>query len=656
MVTAEQIERDAIVTARLAKNKHLSLRHAQQARPKNTDDAYQRMQKDWYRYCDEHLNRQYHVTEDRIVDYLHEDVLKRVPKRPGKSSYASRADALPQEEPPCVATIDSLLALSGRAPPRERRLSDSEPNLDPELLSLSVQDDGTLDTKRKTATLSASTVGVVVAGLIDLWAYQKSTGVLPETAPHPRGRVLSGLLDSWERTERKRKRDVFEDRGKYNPLGSYTDKHILRLVHETWVYVADKGDNARNAILAPMRTLLDFLLAHNMVLRSENRRDAEMADLRVSILPGEGTQRCKAMVLVMNHGKKQQKGQVEMMAVMRHKDYRLCTMGCMAHYLFTRWDVLGLDRPDFSDPSKWYMSPLLVNTRKAKGVAPDGHDPKVQYPTQLDWCKKMFSRALILADMVTHLPLAGGAQSAERKGVTDAQTRRAGRWAHDAMVQHYLASLPFEFIRTMAGFTNKGSYFLARNTLIPEDELQQKVWPWLDEWQRWFGDSSDLNSDEMEEEEFWTDPHVAQCTQTMLHEPFKHISPPDVPMDQRKDRAAMWFLRLLRELRIVFLQDSVLRRREFPGHHIWRHELFKDPLYASFASRLTASMAEAKPPEESRIEQVMPDVGVKLDTLTHSVNNHNLQLNHAISNLSTSINVRFQTLLSRGLMGRLYFE
>lgn len=227
MVTAEQIERDAAVNARLAKNKHLSLRHAQQARPKNTDDAYQRVQKDWYRYCDEHLNRQYHVTEDRVVDYLHEDVLKRAPKRPGKSSYACRSDVLLQEKPPCVATIDDLRALSGGAPLGERRLSEDEPNLDPELLTLSVQESGTPNTKRKLATLSASTVGVVVAGLIDLWAYQKSTGILPETAPHPRGRVLSGLLDSWERTERKRKRDVFEDRGKYNPLGSYTDKHIL---------------------------------------------------------------------------------------------------------------------------------------------------------------------------------------------------------------------------------------------------------------------------------------------------------------------------------------------------------------------------------------------------------------------------------------------
>lgn len=208
-------------------------------------------------------------------------------------------------------------------------------------------------------------------------------------------------------------------------------------------------------MLAPLRTLLDFLLAHNMVLRSENRRDAEMADLRVSILPGEGTQRCKVMVLVMNHGKKQQKGQVEMMAVMRHKDYRLCTMGCMAHYLFTRWDILGLDSPDFSDPSKWYMSPLLINACKTKG-APKGHDAKVQYPTQLDWCKKMFARALILADMVTHLPRAGGAQSAERKGVTDAQTRRAGRWAHDAMVQHYLASLPLSLSGLWPALTTRG--------------------------------------------------------------------------------------------------------------------------------------------------------------------------------------------------------
>jgi hypothetical protein len=71
----------------------------------------------------------------------------------------------------------------------------------------------------------------------------------------------------------------------------------------------------------------------------------------------------------------------------------------------------------------------------------------------------------------------------------------------------------------------------------------------------------------------------------------------DLPESQgekdRDDRAAHGFLCLLAELRTILLQDSVLLRREVPGHPMWDHEIFQRLDYVEFAARLQQSMSPA---------------------------------------------------------------
>jgi hypothetical protein len=63
----------------------------------------------------------------------------------------------------------------------------------------------------------------------------------------------------------------------------------------------------------------------------------------------------------------------------------------------------------------------------------------------------------------THCPRKQSARLAEIRGVPEAQIRRAGRWNTDAITGVYLSYLPRAFMRSIAGFPQRGNaYFLPR--------------------------------------------------------------------------------------------------------------------------------------------------------------------------------------------------
>src|SRR5436190_23781861 len=93
------------------------------------------------------------------------------------------------------------------------------------------------------------------------------------------------------------------------------------------------------------------------------------------------------------------------------------------------------------------------------------------------------------------------------------------------MILAYLTGLPLEFLRSAAGFmTAIGAYFIPRAHHQPSKDLQEKIWLWLSGWEQRF----------------------AAAAQGKSHA--------DGSLDE-DDLAGLGFLRLLRQLRIVLLQD-----------------------------------------------------------------------------------------------------
>ncbi|KAG1057000.1 hypothetical protein G6F43_001132 [Rhizopus delemar] len=155
----------------------------------------------------------------------------------------------------------------------------------------------------------------------------------------------------------------------------------------------------------------------------------------------------------------------------------------------------------------------------------------------------------------THMARGAGARMCDLGGVEDASIRRPGRWNSDSMNGAYVIDVPREAMRSLAGFGKK------------------KVFPLVDKWL----DKLDANVIEY-------------------------------------NVAARGFLTLMKQLRIIFLQDSVFIMKGFPAHAVFKHEIFSDPLFVIFKSNLEDLLLSDSTPQEITLLRAMPALAKELDT------------------------------------------
>jgi hypothetical protein len=135
-----------------------------------------------------------------------------------------------------------------------------------------------------------------------------------------------------------------------------------------------------------------------------------------------------------------------------------------------------------------------------------------------------------------------GANHADAGGSPNADLRRAGRWGTGVMDGCYLTTLPRITMPALAGFpTNQGSFWLPCYCVQPPEALLETFFPELDHWLERF------QRDEVE------------C-----------------------DIAGQSFLKLLKGLRVVILQDSILLKAKFTDHFLWRASVFQSNAYQEY--------------------------------------------------------------------------
>jgi len=203
----------------------------------------------------------------------------------------------------------------------------------------------------------------------------------------------------------------------------------------------------------------------------------------------------------------------------------------------------------------------------------------------------------------THAARGSGARMAELRGADLADIRRAGRWANGALENCYLTQMPRQTMRVLAGFKEeRGCFFLKRASIDPAEPLQQQLFPQID---------------------------------SLLH------------YHEGKDGniAAIGFLRLLKCLRIIFLQDSVVLKSTFPNHPIWRHEIFESDSYKIFHDSLTSSINTTEDPSIDKLKQIAPALSSKLDQI---INNQSITANVVTEMHNTQAEVKKRSFNLRG--------
>jgi hypothetical protein len=171
---------------------------------------------------------------------------------------------------------------------------------------------------------------------------------------------------------------------------------------------------------------------------------------------------------------------------------------------------------------------------------------------------------------VTHLGRVNGARNAEANGGKEADLRKCGRWQNGPMNGHYLNTLPRKAMRALGGYSVKhGNYWLEREQFQPPIELAKLIFPELEHCE------SQLNMSR---------------TQS----------------NSDTDLAAFGFLRLLKFLRTVLLQDSVDLIRLYPNNVIFKHSIFHTQGFKTFCTAHLVSTSTIEDPTSLSLKLAMP--------------------------------------------------
>uniref|UniRef100_A0A0D2YEW4 High-osmolarity-induced transcription protein 1 n=1 Tax=Fusarium oxysporum (strain Fo5176) TaxID=660025 RepID=A0A0D2YEW4_FUSOF len=412
------------------------------------------------------------VTPDKLAAWLKEDILLRrvappqkKPRARGKGKGKGKGKAvqlrrqLEQEqlEAAALAEAESLAeALEvPLAEAAELLADDREGYVPPTALAPAAADlaEGSL--------LTRGTIDAYIAAVIELWRLQVAHG--NANTENPQGAAAGYSPDEWLRVQ-----DLLLSGAAYMPQN--------------------------------LRTRVDLLFGHYYLLRGENRRKMELADLSLLDYPSsEGPTPCGCLVTLLRDGK--------------------------------------------------------LNKRPGK----------------------------------THLPRRVGAQDAETHGTSLAQISQAGRWNQSVLCQAYLTHLPRQFMRIVAGFSaSPGDYFLARAAHEPPYVLQKQLWPWIEEWEPRF--------EARARRQCWAEGGLDD-----------------------DDLAADGFLKLMRRLRIVLLQDLAVLQPRYPSLPFFAYAPFNGPEWDEFAVAVRSDAVGATEPLSLLVQRALPELSGVLESTREAV-------------------------------------
>lgn len=524
------------------------------------------------------------MTPDKLAAWLREDILVRRVKLPAARQGPRPRSAAAQlrrehEEAAALTETKSLAeALAVLLADAVELLSDDREGYVPPAALAPPEEPPAAEAAEPEGTLlTRGTVDAYIAAVIELWRVQVAHG--SRNTENPRGAAVRGFLEQRGRQCGRLDRDTFQDCGKEGIQAGYTP--------EEWLRVQDLL--LRGAALLPqnLRTRIDLLFGHYYLLRGESRRKIELADLSLLDYPAsEGPTPCSCLVSLLQDGKLNKTARKEFMGALRHRDPLLCTQGALAQLLFWRWHVSGEAPPSFQRRQDWYRIKVLVGQDR---------EQELSYPTQLQETWRIFGAAGLVSAKKTHLPRRVGAQDAETHGTSLAQISQAGRWNQSVLVKAYLTHLPRQFMRVVAGFSSAaGDYFLPRAAHEPPQHLQKQLWPWIEEWE--------LRLEARACRRDWA--------QGGLDE---------------DDLAADGFLKLLRRLRAVLLQDLAVLQPRYPALPFFAHAPFYGPDWEAFARGVQVD-ATANEPQSVLLQRALPELSSVLESTRAAVLHNSTRL------------------------------
>ncbi|KAE8240360.1 hypothetical protein A4X13_0g7841 [Tilletia indica] len=427
---------------------------------------------------------------------------------------------------------------------------------------------------RKKPWLAVETIDSHIKAITDLWKQQQLAG--KNSHPSPReGGLVKAYRTAIIKSKARQSAASYEDKAKHSLADGYDELGHERISR----WYLQRATKPRMDEHACYRARLDFLLSHAIMGRSEDLRHAKLSDMYSYALPYSSPHPCQALVITFLESKANTGGRKERGVAIRHRNVEVCPIGALALYLFYRFDACAEKPPDFTTRREWYDLPLLVaSANPSAGISWD---------TQADLLGKAFAELDITSSKLTHAMRGGGARFASAAGCSEDSIRKHGRWCGDRLMERYLTSVAITPVRALGGFSIQGGdHWLARSLREPSSDLSGAIFPWVEE---------------------------AEAT-------LENKSGSD------RDEAGIEFLKLLKFLRRVLLQDAVSLKALFPTLPLWQHKPFNTTTFAEFASELQNAINTTPCPLDAQLSSIVPTISHALGDVRGQV--YSLKNNH----------------------------
>src|SRR6266498_503543 len=139
---------------------------------------------------------------------------------------------------------------------------------------------------------------------------------------------------------------------------------------------------------------------------------------------------------------------------------------------FRWWHLENRSIPNYST-KEWYNFYILFERNPSTILAYEQHREAVM---------KINRACNIVSTKITHRERKDAARFLRRAGVERDEIRSHGRWAEDVLGEAYLADdISFSSAFALAEFEQNEKYMIPREACAPSEDIQKRIFPWLDE-------------------------------------------------------------------------------------------------------------------------------------------------------------------------------
>ncbi|KAI3657232.1 hypothetical protein MP638_000537 [Amoeboaphelidium occidentale] len=428
----------------------------------------------------------------------------------------------------------------------------------------------------ETRKIGWNTLDGYVTAVMDIWKKQHMLGKFPPNFPQPvRPPAVKEFLKNAKKEVMTESSANYEDRG----IGTLSDEISAhdqgRLAHFYWTKDSEEG----------LKQRADFLLSFGLMSRGDNLRNLKLSEVGHRFYPEEGVAGSHLLRTVWRKLKKNQYGNIQQNALMRHKDVSKCPFGALGLYLFYRYHVREDPWPDFSKPDYWYDIYVFPNGTRC--------DKPMTYTKQYQGIKMAQEQLGISVTSKTQIGRKTGASYAENSGANEASIDKNGHWAVKSRNGAYTNNVvPWECVRVLAGFASSpNQYNLERAILEPPPALQKKIFNHVD---------NSLSK-------------IENCLRDS---------------DRKSEISGKSFLALMTHFRIVILQDAAIlsETEDYKDHSIFQHPVFTCEEFKEYSDALKAKINATENPLSLRLAEVFPELSQQLVQINRSAHNHSSAL------------------------------